>query len=320
VQRSQLWKRRVGGSRIGRAPDWDLHVIRIAMALGALAAAVWGVAVAVDPPPGPDFPEARLEGGSFPLTLRAGGREFEIARPPRRVVSLNLSADEILLTLAPLERVVAVTRHAATPGASNVSDLAARIKGRVINAADVESILAFRPDLVLAGYYNRPEGTLLLVRTGVPVVCLREPESIDDIASNTRLLGRILGENERAEAAASRLEAEAGPRIPGSRRALWWNPAGFALGRRSLAADLIERSGGRNLVNSDFHSTFTFEQVLAADPDVLIVETWGGAELSLPTELKSLRDRARAVDARKVLTSAPDILEGLRQVREALAK
>lgn len=292
-------------------------MIRFALALGAFIAAAWGVAVALDPPPGPEFPETSLEGMSFPLMLRAGGRQFEVAHPPRRVVSLNLSSDEIVLTLISPARVVAVTRHAAT---SNVSDLAAHVEGKVVNAADVESILAFRPDLVITGYYNRPEGTLLLVRTGVPVVCLREPESIDDIARNTRLLGRLLGEPERAEAIAARLEAEAGPRVPGERRTLWWNPAGYALGRRSLAGDLIERSGGRNILRAEFHATFTFEQVLAADPEVLLVESWGGAELALPPVLERLRVRARAIDGRKVDTATPVVLEGLRQVREALAK
>lgn len=312
-----MWKERSVGSRIELAHDRDLYVIRFALALGTIAATAWGAAMVLDPPPGIEFPEVSLEGSSFPLRLRAGGAEFEIVRPPCRVVSLNLASDEIVLTLVPPERVAAVTRHVS---ASKVSNLAAHVQGRVVNAADVESILAFRPDLVVAGYYNRPEGTLLLVRTGVPVVCLREPESIEDIARNTRLLGRLLGEPQRAEAIASKLEAEAGARKPGPRRVLWWNPAGYALGRRTLAGDLIERCGGTNVLRAEFHARFTFEEVLAANPDILLVETWGGGELLLPPELKTLRGRARAIDGRNADTSTPAILEGLRQVREALSR
>ena len=42
------------------------------------------------------------------------------AEPPRRVASLNLSADEVLVEILPAERLVAVTRWADEPGSSNV--------------------------------------------------------------------------------------------------------------------------------------------------------------------------------------------------------
>jgi iron complex transport system substrate-binding protein len=299
--------------------------MRILIALAAAAAAAWGLTVVIDPPPGQRFEDSVVEGESFPLAIRSAGCEFRLERPPTRIVSVFLSADEIILNLVPPDRLAAVTRWSATPGSSNVAHLAAKVKGRVVNAADVEHLLSFEPDLVVVGYYTRPAATRLLLQTRVPVLCLREPESIDDIVAHTRLLGRVLGETDRAEEIASRIEEEAGERRPGPVRVYYWIPTGYTLGQRSLVTDLIERSGGINVVQVQHHARAGPEQIMAADPDVLLIQAWSPEEKVGPPEaLRSLRcvreGRVAPLLSKRVLTSSPEILEGLADVRKALSR
>jgi len=87
---------------------------------------------------------------------------------PRRVVSVNLCADQLLLRLAP-ERVIAITtlsrRADLAPDPTLGADKPA-IRG------SAEEILALRPDLVVFGPFSAAATRTLLERLGLPVYTL----------------------------------------------------------------------------------------------------------------------------------------------------
>ena len=64
--------------------------------------------------------------------------------PPRRVASLNLSSDEILVEILPPERLVSVTRWADAPGTSNVVGRVPAAAYR-FQKADMEQLVALAP-------------------------------------------------------------------------------------------------------------------------------------------------------------------------------
>src|SRR4029453_1275136 len=69
---------------------------------------------------------------------------------PKRVVSLNLCVDELLLRLADPRNLASATWLARDPANSNVAELAQSIP---VNHGLVEEIIPLNPDLVIAGIY-----------------------------------------------------------------------------------------------------------------------------------------------------------------------
>ena len=113
------------------------------------------------------------------------------AAHPQRVVSQTVGTDELLLALADPGQVAALS-HISHDG--HFSPVAAEAKRfPALRDSDAESVLRFRPDLVLAASFTRPETLALLRRAGVRLVVLDRFESLEDVYASLRSLGRELG-------------------------------------------------------------------------------------------------------------------------------
>jgi ABC-type Fe3+-hydroxamate transport system substrate-binding protein len=124
------------------------------------------------------------------------------AAPPRRICSVNLGTDELLYFLAGPERVIAVSVYADDPGLSNVVGLYPDPVARV--RANLEQILALRPDLVCASPYNSADFLEILAGSGLATFRHDEVTTFEGIRRGIRSLGDRVGAPERAAALVSR--------------------------------------------------------------------------------------------------------------------
>lgn len=197
------------------------------------------------------------------------------AGPAQRVVSVNITSDEILLALAP-ERVVAVSVLADEPEVSNVTREAKGIAARV--KADPERILDLRPDLVVIGGQS-VDIAAQLERLGIRVIRIQGFESIEWIEGLVRTLGDAVGAGDRAERviAAMRERLDAVRLRVGARvrpRVLTYSVGGGASGRRTTFDAVIEAAGGENLAATlgiVGWKRVSLEQIVNADPDVIVM-------------------------------------------------
>ncbi len=86
---------------------------------------------------------------------------------PRRIASLNVCTDQLLLILGLRRRLVSVTFLAADPSSSAMPGA---VRGLNLNRGRAEEILTLRPDLVLAGATAATPTVQLLRRLGHRVV------------------------------------------------------------------------------------------------------------------------------------------------------
>ena len=177
------------------------------------------------------------------LAVPAGGAA------PARVVSINLCADLLLLTLLPRERIVSLSPYAADP---DRSPLAAQARGIDVNHGRVEEIVELRPDLVLAGRFNSPETLALLRRLDVPLLVLDVPSSFEQTRAQIRELGRALDASRQAEQAIDAMDARlayAARRLPADRPAplaAVYRANGYTAGAGTLVGSRQpRRAGGR---------------------------------------------------------------------------
>ncbi|WP_142810415.1 ABC transporter substrate-binding protein [Tepidiphilus olei] len=161
---------------------------------------------------------------------------------PRRIVSVNLCADQLLLRLAP-ERVIAITmlsrRGDLAPDPSLGADKPA-IRG------SAEEILALKPDLVVFGPFSAAATRSLLERLGLPVYTLPYVESLPALREAIRTLGQLVHEPERAAALERRLDTLARPFDAEPPPILYYLQGGYSAGHGTWVGELIERSGGIN--------------------------------------------------------------------------
>ena len=207
------------------------------------------------------------------------GAVAEPVFPPRRVVSMTLAGDEILLALLPPERILALSHLADDPQYSHAVAAAARIRHRV--RADAEQVLALQPDLVVlsASAFTGVTARELLHRTGVPLCELPWHDSLAGVQQNVLTVGRAVGALSRARrlvAAMDRRLRAVQERVAGAPRprTLYYYPGGFTAGRGTTLHEMIERAGGRNVaIEAGIRGVkqIAREVLVSLDPEVILV-------------------------------------------------
>lgn len=228
----------------------------------------------------PDRPDGAA---GFPKSVRhPDGTVARLAAPAQRLVLASTTLVDFVSALVPRARVAAVCAQAFTASALALEPE----RWRDVPTYDrftAETVLSFHPDLVLCNDYNEPQTATALQRTGVPVVVLPGPTTLDECRRTLDLLGRVLGAERESLALQGDLErrvaglAAAPPLLP-RRRALCFthNPTGSWTGGASTLHDEALRLAGLDNAAALFgitgHAALRIEQILAMDPDLLVLD------------------------------------------------
>jgi iron complex transport system substrate-binding protein len=234
---------------------------------------------------------------------------------PRRVASLNLTADELLVEMLPPERLVAVTRWADDPGMSNV---AGRVPGGAVRLprADLERLIALRPDLVVVSEYTDADFLRLLEKSGLRHHRMSGLASLAGIRTAILQLGDAVGASQAASRLAARMDARLlalARRLDGARRprVLYWAEPHTA-GEGTSYGAIIEAAGGTNVgreLGLRGIVPIASEKAFAADPDVFLVTRGSGAREALARH--PLLSRTRAVREGRVVEMPNRLLVSL---------
>jgi iron complex transport system substrate-binding protein len=197
------------------------------------------------------------------------------AKPPRRIVSLNLCADQLVLALADRSQIAGLTHNAPD---AEMSAAAAQTRGLHILGTSAEEVLAIDPDLII-GMPARRSGILAaLSGQKYRTVDLKPAESYDAIVADIRKVAAAVGHPARGEALIAQMDRAlaAIPRQPGNKVAAYYQRRGFMTGTGTLVDDLMIRVGLRNLagkLGKPVLSQVSLEELMAAQPDYLIMES-----------------------------------------------
>ena len=199
--------------------------------------------------------------------------------PPQRIVSLSLTADEILLALLPPERIAALTHLADNATYSNVVAEAQAVPHRV--QANAEQVIALQPDLVVvsASAYTGGTAKSLLRQTGIPLFPLQWYESLSGIQQSILEVGHAVGEEQKARA----LVADMKQRIRTVRsrvadayhpRVLYFAPDSFTAGRKTNIDAMMTIAGGRNIAamaGIEYFRKISHETLVMMNPEVILL-------------------------------------------------
>ena len=212
-----------------------------------------------------------------------------IASDTRRIASLNLCIDQVLLEFLPSDQIALLSQLANDQG---LSHLAARAAAIPRFDGSVESIVRLDPSLILGGRYTATNTVRALRRLGYTVQLFDMPETLEgarqfvlDIASK---VGALALAQQKIAAMSEQLNAlQRAPNHP-STKALIYLPNGLTVGSETLKGELLHRAGLINLATTagiTGYGEIPMETVVLLQPDVLLFDS---AELDLPSLAQSM--------------------------------
>lgn len=243
-----------------------------------------------------------------------------------RIVSLEPSVTAALFALGAQDRVVGVSRWC-----ERLVEVGDRPRLPSSWSADVDAVLALRPDLVIVSAPYREEPLIRLLRAGVDLLCLY-PRDLNDVRAHLLLLARLVGREEEGRRLVARLDSaleEVQRRTAGRPRRrvfveVWPRPLRSA---PAWVAEMVERAGGVFVPEGSADRPVSPEEVARADPEVVVV-AWAGVRTP---RLERVRQRpgwqglsavrqGRVVAVEEILLNAPgpNLAEGALRLARAI--
>lgn len=252
-----------------------------AVVAGVVAVVVIGIELSRRPGSAPglvtEIP-VETETKSFPREITdAGGEKLVIPELPNRIVSQTLGTDEILLSICPTERIVALSELAEDTNYSNVVEQAIAIPGRTTQGA--EQLLQLEPDLIFVASYSRAEVVELLKASRAPVFRFANFTTFEDIKNNIRTVGYATGCDSEAERLVAKMEEDLSAvrrRVPKLERPLrvMSYGSGYTAGRNTTFDDMVTAVGAINVSAEngiDGIARISSEKLAEWQPDFIVV-------------------------------------------------
>ena len=248
-----------------------------------------------------------------------------------RLVSINLCADQLLMSFADDEQILSLSNLSHDAAGSYHVEKALQFP---INKGEVEQVLPLQPDLVIAGQYTDRYTVNLLKSVGLRVEQLPIANSMEELFKNFEMVAQWTGHPSRGQATIeqfkSRLAALSQSEEPRPRVAIY-DPNGYTVGAASLRGEALELAGWHNVATDlgiDGYGSMALETLINLDPDALVespysAETWSRAQAhnAHPAiKQRGLKARVISIPSAQTICGGPwtiDVIERLERERVA---
>ncbi len=240
-----------------------------------------------------EYKEIDLSISGFPLTVvDTIGREILIKERPKQIISLAPSLTQTVFALGAEDRLVGRTRFCLWPPEAVAIK---SIGGPTV--PEIESIMALKPDLILATTLTPIEVVRQIEALGMLIAIFKQ-EGVEGTFSDMQVIGRLTGTAAQADAAIHKLEKrrrDLAEKVDATgmrpRTLLLYGVDGLYSAKvGTFPSDMIELAGGDNVVKttaSDWPQ-LSMESIIEWNPEVILVT------LRISGEENKLADKIKA--------------------------
>ena len=220
---------------------------------------------------------------AYPLTLTdAYGNEVTVEEEPETIVTVSPALTEIVYALGGEDKLIGRSDYDDYP--EDVFDVQSV---GAIDMPDVELIVSLEPDVVLASSIFSEEAYNALTDAGITVVIIKDETSLDGVTLYIETVADVIGLHDEGEALAmsvsdeiAEIYNEATQTIADDEITVYYAMSfgeygDFTAGPDTFINDIIEYAGCVNAASDADGWSYSAEQLLAADPDIIIVPDWG---------------------------------------------
>jgi iron complex transport system substrate-binding protein len=216
------------------------------------------------------------------LALLANAGVLAAHAEPRRIVSLNMCLDSVLVELVPRDHILALSHYSRDPWRSTIAALAQTMP---ITYESAEEIVALEPDLVITSRHSAIATRHALRRVGIRFELFDVPNSIEQSLAQIRKLATLLHREVEGEALIMRIERAIAAARPTADApmlsAAVYQPGGLSVGGDSVTGELMAIAGLENLAarrGVNKYRPLPLELLISDPPDILLVgDTTRGA-------------------------------------------
>jgi len=238
---------------------------------------------------------------------------------PRRVASLNLCTDELVLMLGQPGQIVSVT-HLAQSAAE--TPLWRRARRYARNDGSLLSVAPMRPDLVVSMGGGVRDRLRIAGRLGIRTLDLPFARSIADVEENVRRVAAALGRPRAGAALLSRIAALKAARPAAGADTIWIGGGGRTVSAQGLEAQWMALAGLRQRAMRG--DRVSLQTLLARPPAVLLRSDYrqgqyssGQRWLTHPAARQPSRARVIATDGRLWTCMGPLLVGEIVRLRDA---
>ena len=259
---------------------------------------------------------------AFVFAISALVSSVAASAAPRRVASLNLCTDELLLALAAPGQIASVTHLAQDPAETPFWARARRFRR---NDGSLMSVAAMRPDLVLTMGGGARDRQRIAARLGIATLDLPFASTLADVESAIRRVAAALGRPQAGAALLRRIAALKANAPPPRLDAIWLGGGGRTVSATGLEAQWMALAGLRQRpMRGD---RVPLETLLLRPPAVLLRSDYrqgqySGAQrwLAHPVARRVRGARMIATDGRRWTCMGPLLVAEIERLRAELAR
>ncbi len=265
----------------------------------------------------------------YPLTYTdAYGNEVTIESEPETVVSVSPALTEIVFALGAQDKLVGRSSYDDYPAeVFDIQDVGP------IDLPDTELIASLEPDVVIASSIFSEEAYNAITELGIPVVIIRDETTLTGMFGVIADVADVIGAHEEGEALVAELQAELDeitdnvaeeePSVSVYYCMGYGEYGDYTAGGDTFINDIITTAGAINAAGDVSGWSYSQEALLEADPDYILVPSWG-YDAFLETEpyssLTAVQEgRVIAVDSNMFERQGPRNLDAVILIQEAIS-
>ena len=201
------------------------------------------------------------------------GKQVTLQKPALRVIAMAPHATELVYAAGGAEKIIAAVDYSDYPEAAK---LLPRIGSN--RQIDMERVAALRPDLIIVWMHGNSERQIEQIRAlGIPMFH-SEPKKLDEIPGSLNRIGKLMGTEKVADAAAADLRrqlaalaARYAGRPPVRMFYQVWDKPLYTLNGGHIVSDAIRLCGGVNIYAGMKVTApvVSVESVLGEDPEAI---------------------------------------------------